>query len=1144
MSKQNQTDKVANKSDKHTTLIDNRALSVGKYLKDRLNSNATLKMVSAYFTIYGFEAMQEKLEETKQVKFLYGDPSNIQNLDPEQKDTKSFTLVEESELLLNEHLIQKPLAQACKKWFEKDSVEVRGIREKNLLHGKMYNITSSNSNKHTTKDCVVGSSNFTKRGLGVSEKRSNYELNVAVAGDDCDQFENWFDKLWENTKQVKDMKKRVIEELDKLGRDQAPEFIYYKTLYEIFYENLKEQEEADSIVKKIKFDQTDIYRALYPFQWSGVQGILHRLNKYNGCILADSVGLGKTYTALGVIKHYECRGNKVLVLCPKKLDNNWRLYKHSAQHSDNPFINDEFKYTLLSHTDLSRTDKDDNLIGKSGDLDLANIDLDSYDLVVIDESHNFRNDVPGSTPVPNEPTRKKKTRYERLMGDIIKAGRNTQVLMLSATPVNNTLKDLRNQIYLMCSKDNKHLSENLGIQNLEDFFKQIQKKFNDWSETPPEERDKLEKVLGGDYFKLLDEISLARSRKIIDKYPGMKDLNLGFPKETRQKKKNPPTDRDGKVTYKKLYDDIEKFSLALYHPAEYLAQDTKTYKDLEEGNFKQTDRERSLIGMMRMNMLKRLESSAHSFVETLKRTIKKSEDELKKIEKFNNNSDKNNSIASVAEHLNDLIDEEGSEEVAERIEDYTVGKSRINPINYKDMNLKRWRQDIQQDIEELKKIRDRVKVIIDEPGRDEKLGILKNDINAQLGNNPQDKKNNKRKILIFTAFSDTAEYLYEKLEQEIQGKGFNIAKVTGTHCSSNIGGNDFNKILTAFSPGSRAPKKQGEGVFVYDEDQVDVLIATDCISEGQNLQDCDMVLNYDIHWNPVRLIQRCGRIDRIGSLHDEIKIMNYWPTADLELYIKLYKRIRDKSALVDITATGMDNLMDEDDDSKNMIKYENEMRDRQLTEAFNGKLDFSTLQDEEELSFENFSLEYFRAELLEYIADNKEELEQAPYGLYAVTDTQNKRKESAKDDNVSNVPGIIFCLKQKNINENKKEQGAASTSNPVYPYILVYVKQSGEIFYQYTDFKDILTSFANLAKGKIEHDDDLCKKFNEAIDNGKGMKDIENLLSKAQESVREVSVKKNLDALKIGAGRNAKMTKQKDMPQDNNYELVTWLVVD
>ncbi len=1125
----------------NTKLIDNRKENMGEYLKNLLKPNSVFKFVSAYFTIYGFQAMRAELNNPQQVKFLYGDMTNIKGLDPQEKEPKNYILTEESELIrAQDQLSLKYEALQCKKWFEKDSVEVKGIQESNLLHGKMYSVQHTNSSGDTKKDAIIGSSNFTKRGLGFG-KGSNYELNIAVKEEECDQIEEWFDSLWENKVLAKDIKAEVIAELEKLGKDQSPEFIYFKTLYEIFKDRVEEQKQSDSFAKEIDFKGTKIYKDLYAFQKRAVDAILLKLSKHNGCILSDSVGLGKTYTALGIIRHYELRGKKVLVLCPKKIRNNWALYKQSAQRTDNPLEDDNFSYALLNHTDLSsRVDDDDNLKGKSGDIDLSNTKLDKYDLLVIDESHNFRNNKPGRTKVKSDPDRKKKSRYERLMNDIIKSGKNTQVLMLSATPVNNSLTDLRNQIYLISKGKDDHFAETLGINNIKTFFKNVQSKYIEWSELNPKKRDRLDKHLGGEFLNFMDEISISRSREHIKRYYDAKDVGE-FPKRERPISREPLTDNKEEIKYEEIYEDIKEFKLSIYHPADYLKENSQSYQALEQGNLKQSIRERHLINMMRVNMLKRLESSVYSFTETIDRTIKKSDIILGDIKKFNKNQEQDTSSYKI----NDEFQEYGEQEGNEDIEEMTVGRSQTSPIKLKDLKLDEWQKDIELDRLALEKIYKKIKVILDEK-RDAKIDELRSDIINKI-NNPTHDKNGKscKKLLIFTAFADTANYLYRELNDEIKNMGVNVACVTGSDCKSNLETSDFNEILFRFSPDSknRAGNKETGQRILRPEEEIDIMIATDCISEGQNLQDCDTVISYDIHWNPVRIIQRFGRVDRIGSRHKEIKMINYWPTKGLDIYINLHKRVTDKMALVDAAATGDDNPLTDDDQSRTADLFNNNIASS-LKDLHDGSIDLDKVT-EEEFSLQNFTLEDFRAQLLQYIANNEKELREAPNGLFAVTDTQpensvDNNQESNRD---KDVPGIIFCLKQKNLTEDKNKQGAGLKSNPLYPYILVYMKEDGTKFYGYQDAKDILISFGRIAVGKKSPKDELCNQFDTKTNNGTDMSSIEKILNNAQEQVQKTSKKGNRAALAFGAPRDAEMTPQEDLPQDNNYELITWLVI-
>ena len=1120
---------------KHTELIDNRILHMGEYLKERLALNSVFKFVSAYFTIYGFQEMREKLEKVEQVKFLYGDMTNIKGLDPEGKEAKNYILTEENELIkATDQLHLKSEALACKQWFEKESVEVKGIKESNLLHGKMYNIKTTDADGGIKQDGIIGSSNFTKRGLGFGQG-SNYELNLAVTGDECNQLENWFDSLWGDDKLAQDIKPEVIAELEKLGKDQSPEFIYFKTLYEVFKDRVEEQKDSEAFDEEINFHSTEIYKKLYSFQSIAVSGILQRLRKHNGCILSDSVGLGKTFTALAVIKHYELRGKKVLVLCPNKLRNNWALYKASTENEDNPLEEDNLSYTLLNHTDLSsRVDDDDNLIGFSGDVNLSKLNLSKYDLVVIDESHNFRTKSTGRIPVKNDANRRKKTRYERLIDDVIKAAKNTQVLMLSATPINNSLQDLRNQIYLMSKGEDNHFADKIGINNLEAFFKQVEKEYANWSDLDPKFRERLDKVLGSDFFTLLDEISIARSREHIKKYYAMKGME-DFPTREKPERREPTTDRDNKITYEELYKDIEKFTLSIYHPAEYPKGENKS----EGGDTSQKARERNLIGMMRVNMLKRLESSVYAFVETLKRTIKKSEDILENIEKFKNSGEKEQTTYNVNEQFVEYEGEEGNEE----IEEMTAGSSQVKPIYLKDLNLDRWSADIINDKDALKDILVKVQGILDGK-RDAKIDQLRDDISAKLDNPTYDKDGNKcKKLLIFTAFADTANYLYKELKDELQAKNINVACVTGTGSKSTLNIADFNKILSRFSPKSKGMlhKANNEKKGLSPDEEIDIVIATDCISEGQNLQDCDTVISYDIHWNPVRLIQRFGRVDRIGSRHKSVRMINYWPTKGLDLYIKINKRITDKMALVDAAATGDDNIL-QDDDKSHTHDLLRGLTINALQDIYDGSTDFDKIP-EDEFRMQNFTLEDFRAQLMQYINHHEKELKEAVNGLYAVTNTQSVIEDDEDNKRNKAIPGIIFCLKQKNINADTKKQGAGLKSNPIYPHILVYMKADGTEFYGYSDAKDILITFGKIAAGKTVPNDELCNKFNTETNNGTDMASIEKALQIAQKNILAGLKKQNFGAFAFGAGRNAVMTKKQDLPQDDNYELITWLVI-
>ena len=1137
-------------------LIDNETRTMWQHLNDRIDSTSIINMVSAYFTIYGFDALQDKLNEAKEIKFLYGDPTGVGTVDPQNKQEKSYYLTEENKLQPVDVLQQKPLAEECKKWMESDKVSVRSIKKNNFLHGKMYNIINSNPDGSQQKHSVIGSSNFTQTGLGKSTN-SNIELNLAVEGKDaCQEMNDWFDKIWQNSDETENVKNNVIAALDRIGKEQSPEFIYFKTLYEIFKERLNEQEEFEKEGETIHFHDTSIYKKLYAFQKDGVKGILNRLQKHNGCILADSVGLGKTYTALAVIKYYELNNKNVLVLCPKKLKENWSLYQDATNEKGNPLSDDKFSYKLLNHTDLSRTDEFDDSTGKSDGINLSKFNWGNFDLVVIDESHHFRNDSPGkrSRDITGE---YKFSRYQKLMEDIIISGKNTRVLMLTATPINNSLRDLRSQIYLMAKKSDEHFKQTMEINNISTVFSIAEKKFNEWSKKREiENKEKLYESLGGELFNLLDAISIARSRKHIKKYYKKEITQIGgFPKRADPINEYPHTDTEEKIEYKWLFEQIGEFQLSIYNPSEYLYEETEIFKKQKEeedtSGFSQKKREHYLIGMMRVNFMKRLESSVHSFIVTLERTIDKSNKILDKIEGFQKHQKKKETVV-----IYDHIDEDENQED----EEFTIGKKE-SPIPLEYIKVDEWKQHIEEDKDALQKILGEVQKI--NPSRDAKLTMLKNMIQDKIDNPTYDKEKKEcRKLIIFTAFSDTAEYLYEQLKPEIIKQDINVALVTGTGCNSNIDIKDFNQILNRFAPYGRSAIRntsESKKSSANHNREIDILIATDCISEGQNLHDCDAVINYDVHWNPVRLMQRFGRVDRMGSKFKEIRNVIYWPMKDLDRYIKLHHRIKTKMALLVATSTGDGNVLNPtDENEEEVIRKKAEQgihyNYRKLSQLENGEYDPDEIPDDE-ITLQDFTLEDFISQLLQYIDRNKDKLEEAPLGLYAVTDKNNstsddKEKETKKTISKSKeVPGVIFCFKQT-IGDDEKQNntnkvGAANKANPLHPYMLVYVSVEGTIRYTYTNTRKMLTSFANLTLGKDSPNYELCDKFSTTTNNGKKMDEYEELLRIAlEEGIGKEFKKINIQSLKAEAGREGIMTTKEDMPhKPNNQKLISWLVI-
>jgi ERCC4-related helicase len=989
---------------------------VADFLKAKIHSGSRLSVVSAYFTIYAYAALKDLLDQIEHLDFLFGEPRFIASLDPDKTEKKAFIL-DGNGLQLGNKLQQKRVARECADWI-RQKVEIRSVRHTQLLHGKMYHIAKSG-----VEEAILGSSNFTVRGLGLGAGNNNIELNLEVDSNrDRRDLKIWFDELWNDPELVADVKQDVLLYLDQLYQNHAPEFIYFKTLFHVFENFLAQQDKGGLLDKNIKIVDTEIWKALFEFQSDGVKGAINKILKHNGCILADSVGLGKTFEALAVIKYFELKNERVLVLCPKKLRENWTVYRHND--ALNPFIKDRFRFDVLSHTDLSRDS------GKSGDLDLATFNWGNFDLVVIDESHNFRNNTPGKRDEDGNLIRK--SRYQRLMDDIIKGGVKTKVLLLSATPVNNDLRDLRNQIYFLTEGSDLAFKDSIGIASLKDTLAAAQKTFTLWARKQSGERktkDLLDK-LSSAFFKLLDELTIARSRKHIQRYYKSSIAALGgFPE--RRKPESVFSDIDLQrrfLSYDRLNDEIGGYKLSLFAPSRYLKPEFKDLYQTHSGDpFSQADREKFLVGMMKVNFLKRLESSVHSFEITMERTITKIDALERKIRNYQAIPEQN--AESDALEL-DIKTPDGDEDLEAAM---LVGGRFKYKLEH--LRLDAWLKDLQGDKQQLSLLHASAKDVTVE--RDAKLKELKHRIERKV-NDPTTNKLGQpnKKVLVFTAFADTAEYLYDALASWAQEElGIHVALVSGGGGNrTTFGKSDYNQILTNFSPRSkgrdkiRAVKarsidaqtleklkdKYKQAEFELDlltlagnreqieqaelklrkasqilleysgltpeaalgtasENQapsgealleIDLLIATDCISEGQNLQDCDYLVNYDIHWNPVRIIQRFGRIDRIGSASHAVQLVNFWPTQDLDKYVNLKNRVEARMALVDIAATFEDNIL-KTDEIEELIHEDMRYRDKQLLRLREEILDLEDFS--ESVALNEFTLDDFRIELSKYI---------------------------------------------------------------------------------------------------------------------------------------------------------------------------------
>jgi superfamily II DNA or RNA helicase len=1084
--------------------------TVGDFLKDNLEPSCKIDVVSAYFTVDAYHKLKQEVDKIESMRFLFGEPKFIKELNPAQKNLKGhkieFDRAEElSKITIETRLTQKKIAKDCYDWIEAKA-EVKSMVKPNFLHGKMYHIEQKNGNQ----EAIVGSSNFTSGGLGLGGRR-NIELNLVVDSKrDTAELKNWFEDIWnENDDIVRDVKEDVLRYLSLLYAENSPDFIYHKTLFHIFDTFLDSQNEKDFELSQNLLD-SQIWNSLYEFQKDGVKGALNRIKRNGGCIIADSVGLGKTYEALAIIKEFELRNKEVLVICPKKLSANWELFQASKMHSFNPFSKDKFRYNILYHTDMGRSSGR----SKADNLEFETFNWSAYDLVVIDESHNFRGNPKHKT---DKDGNQKFNRAAWLMEKIIKQGAKTNVLLLSATPVNTTFTDLRNQISLITHGDMNAFYDSNGVKDIELLLKNTQKQFANWAEIKGDEKLKVRNLserIDSSFFKLLDELSIARSRKHIIK--NYSEAEIGkFPERLKPKSAYSPIDSQNMFPdYDKIDKKISEYKLSIYNPSKYLKDNADSkYNDSENPNFTQKQRESFLIGMMKMNFLKRLESSINSFTITLGRTIKKIEDLQKKIEDFQ-------AKKSVSDDY-DLDEDLPEDEQDEENEDWRLVGKKLK-FDLEDLRLDEWLLDLESDKDSLSSLYGTAKLV--DLKRDAKLAKLK-EIIFQKQSEPINSNN--KKALVFTTFSDTATYLYNGLKKFAKDNNFNIALVTGDKNETTFGKNDFESILTNFSPVSKMRKKTED-----EEGEIDVLIATDCISEGQNLQDCDTVINYDIHWNPVRIIQRFGRIDRLKTKNGKIQLINFWPCEDLDNYINLKTRVEARMGLINLTASGDEDLLENPHLQENELKF----REKQLLQLKDEILDIEELDNS--LTFADFSLEDFRAQLLNYIADKRDALENAPLGMYALvpSSTETNEREFSEVEKDIIKSGVIFCLKQKN------EYVAGKKLNPIAPYFLVYIRQDGTIRYNYVGVKQILDIYHALCFGVKEPYQKLCDLFNDETNNGENMKVYADL---AQKAIKEIALTHNKQgAARLTFDRHAVIAPlEKQIHDEESFELITWLII-
>lgn len=1076
-------------------------------LRQGIQPGAKLSVISAFFTIYAYEELKKELSQIDELRFIFTTTSYIKQKSDFQRE---FYIAHrefgnrlsgnEFELKLRNKLTQSAIAKDCAKWL-RQKVSIKSYRENNAAQIRLAYVENADPEQDIA---IQGTVDFSSDGLGITPSARN-DANTCMYGRPMAQgFLQLFEEIWNNPAIVEDVTEKVLSEMEVLYKENTPEAIYFITLYHIFEAYLGELTEETIIKTKTGIKESLIWNKLYKFQRDGVMGAIDKIEKYGGCIIADSVGLGKTFTALAIIKYYELRNDRVLVLAPKKLRENWTIYTQNDKR--NIFAADRFNYDVLNHTDLSRYK------GFSGTINLSTLNWENYDLIIIDESHNFRNNVPHKD---------RKTRYERLMEDIIKAGVKTKVLMLSATPVNNRMNDIKNQIAFITEGKNDAL-KSVGIANIETVLRKAQLIFNRWSQLPERQRTTkaFVEMMDLEYFKLLDTLTIARSRKHIEKYYNVAEIGK-FPTRLKPINECPEIDTLGEFPpIGEVNKMINRLTLGLYAPLRYVrpekrhAYENRYDMTVADGRsvFRQADRENQLIQLMRVNLLKRMESSIHSFVLTVEKISQRIEHTLAIIEKHEGEY-------HADLHIEELdFDEEGLD-----MGDLVFG-SKVK-VFLQDMDLIKWRQDLQLDLEELQEILKSAKVIT--PIRDNKLQTLKNRIADKI-QNPINAGNGK--LIIFTAFADTAEYLYENIAPQMETLGIYTALVTGgtgTNKSTipipyalkrSIKLSDLNTVLTLFSPIS----KSGKSIFPDMQEEIDILIATDCISEGQNLQDCDYLINYDIHWNPVRIIQRFGRIDRIGSKNEVIQLLNFWPTDDLDAYIDLAERVKGRMVLLDVSATGEENIID---DQKNKEMNDLEYRKKQLQKLQNEVVDLEDISGG--ISITDLTFNDFKIDLMEYMKEHEEELVKAPSGLYAI---------ARISDNLRDVvdPGVIFVLRQIKGARQTKEQ------NPLFPYYLAYITGDGQVQANFLQGKQVLDYLKKFCSGQNTVAKDLAEVFNTETKHGRYMDRYSDLL---QQTIEDLIGKKQEVGVASLFSKGGTATPQNFDDGMADFELVAFLVL-
>ena len=1084
-------------------ILDNINSLLGDDLKATVVAGSKLKIAASCFSIYAYEALKSELSKVESFEFIFTAPTFVPTevTDKLRKERREFFIPKlnrehslygsEFEIQLRNKLTQRAIARECADW-----IRNKATFKSNRSKAPMQQFICIDGEEE--KVAYMPLNGFTAVDMGY--QRGDAVSNIVNRMDEsahASTFLQLFDQIWNDKEQLEDVTSAICDHIDSVYQENSPERIYFLMLYNIFNEFLEEIDEDVLPNDRTGYQESLVWNKLFNYQRDAATGIINKLESYNGCILADSVGLGKTFTALAVIKYYELRNRAVLVLCPKKLADNWLNYNSNLK--TNLFAKDRLNYDVLCHTDLSRTS------GDSFGIPLNRVNWGNYDLVVIDESHNFRN---------NDAYKDKETRYQKLMRQVVQEGVKTKVLMLSATPVNNRFTDLKNQLALAYEGHSDLLSDKLKTtRSIEEIFKRAQVAFNQWSKLAPEARtaQSILQALDFDFFELLDSVTIARSRKHIETFYDTKDIGK-FPQRRKPLSYHSPiTHRADVLDMNGIVEQLSLLKLSVYAPISYiLPSRIAKYEALYDtqveggkGSLKQVDRERSLQALMITNLLKRLESSVEAFRLTLSALLRNHTKTLEIIAQYHQSG----GVLNIGDYTAGIEGLDAEEDDLTAIDPFSVG-GKVQ-ISLADMDVPSWEHDLNSDLAVIDALLAEMEKIT--PAEDAKLQHLKSHLYQKI-ESPINSGN--KKVIIFTAFADTANYLYRNLAPAIlQDKHLHTGKVTGSDTPKTTlkQSYDFQSLLTLFSPRS----KEKALIMPDDDSEIDILIGTDCISEGQNLQDCDYLINYDIHWNPVRIIQRFGRIDRIGSINREIQLVNYWPDITLDEYINLKERVENRMMIVDVAATGDDNVL-------TAKSSETAYRKEQLRKLQDEVIELEDIKTG--VSITDLGLNDFRMDLLNHIKE-RGDLSSLPKGLHAVVPAQ---------EGTGLEPGVIFALRNINDTVNINQQ------NRLHPYYLIYINREGEVVADQSEVKRLLDWVRASCKGHSEPIQSVCHRFNQQTEDGRDMSDYSQLLQQAIHSMVEVKEERDIDSLFAGVSTTALLDTIQGL---DDFELIAFLVV-